>query len=123
MQEDKQPASAIAEDEVGSMKLLHSEPFNILVKSAVEVEGKNHDVYHFNLPPDETGIFDVAMRLHTEPPMEESPDTKSAEPIEMKPSAPVVFEKAGLDKARAIAAKLNKLGKVEVALPVTESMR
>jgi len=97
------------------MKLLRSEADGALVKSIVEVDGVEIVVRHFDLPPDETGIFDVAHRLATEPAVEEAKAEKvggKLEPIE--PVAPVAIDKSRLDKAEAVAAKLNKLGTVEI---------
>jgi len=98
------------------MKLLRSEADGALVKSIVEVDGVEIVVRHFDLPPDETGIFDVAHRLATEPAVEEAESEKvegELEPV-IEPAEPVVFDKSRLDKAKAVAAKLNKLGTVEI---------
>jgi hypothetical protein len=99
------------------MKLLHSEPFNTLVKSTVEIDGKTYDVLHFDLSPDETGIFSLALTLHNAPPFVEPESTKPDEkdPIEEPlEKEPVVFNKKDLDKAISVASKLNKLGVVEI---------
>ena len=96
------------------MQLLNSEPFGALVKSTVEVEGKHIHVYHLDLPPDLTGVFDVAYRLHTEPkPKEPAPDRT---PIVEKVDAlePVVIPQVKLDAAVEVASKLNRLGVVSV---------
>jgi len=98
------------------MKLLNSEPFGALVKSTVEVDGKNIEVYHFDLPPDETGIFSVAERLATEPkPVEPKPEPiKPGGGVEPVEAEPVVIPKEKLDAAIAVADKLNALGIVTV---------
>lgn len=93
--------------------LVSSEPVGALVKSRVETGGKTHDIYHFDLPPDETGIFSVALTLATQPEVRELPaQREQVEPMEL--TAPTPLPAGKVDEARAVAAKLNRLGRVSV---------
>jgi len=91
-----------------TFQLLESEPYGALVKTRVNVDGKIYEVFHFDLPPDETGIFSAAMMLATAPPAIEPPAEEMEVEIIETPSSTTI-EKVRLDKAKNIAEKLNKI--------------
>jgi len=89
-------------------QLLESEPYGALVKTRINVDSKIYEIYHFDLPPDETGIFSAAMTMATAPPVTEPPAENVEVEIIETPSSTTI-EKVRLDKAKNIAEKLNKI--------------
>ena len=91
------------------------------------MDGRIYDIYHFDLPPVETGIFSAALLAATAPPVEE-PQAERVERVEL----PEVVEekplpKERLDAAKSVAAGLNQLKNkqitVETEIPPKEAAR
>ncbi len=111
------------------LELINTEPYGALVKSTVMAGETRVEVYHYDLPPDESGIFSVAQTLLNAPPVEiydsdNVSETKPGEKVGIPEPVPAIIPEERLAEARKVAKKLNKLGKisVDVAVQVIEGI-